>query len=371
MRSRHIAKTCRRGAVALLGGLLLTGALPASVMAKELLLAGTKSNTLVLADPATRSVVRQLPIPGDGPVFGVVLSPGARVAYAMTDHNGAIAGIDLESGAQVFRAEFNEEGLRVRGFAALEISRDGRELFVLQLPTRLKKAEYEVLDPRIAVYRTADGLDAKPVRFLPVPRRTALLFMSKDDRRLYAVSWDIYALDPQSGKVLEVKKAMNWGRENYAPPDIFGVWGQFEQADTYINPYFTLRTDMSMDDPAAWKTGMLTLDLASGEMRMDDFENTEAILFSSVMNPVKRSEAYAVYNTLSKIDLGADKLLNRVPLPHTYYTINVSADGRQVYLGGTQDDIGIYSTASLERVGEIRMPDGSDMGVAWVRVIQH
>jgi quinohemoprotein amine dehydrogenase beta subunit len=354
----------------LLVSLIFAVGLPATGLAKEMLLVGTKSNHLVLADAATRTVVSSHQIPGGGSVFGIVTSPDDRIAYAMTKNMSAISGIDLDSGEQVFRADFDEEGVRVRGFSGLEISRDGKELFALQLPTKMLKAEYQVQDPRIAVYSTADGLNAKPVRYLPVPRRTALLLMSTDNSRLYAVSWDIYVLDPKTGDVLEVKKTSNWERANYAPPDIFGVWGQFSQAETFVNPYFTLRTDMSMDDPDAWKTGMLTLDLETGELVMDDFESTSAIIFSGVVNPVRRNEVYGVYNNLSKVDLDTDKLVKRVDIPHTYYVINVAGDGNELYIAGTQDDIGIYSTETLERVGEIRMPDGADMGASWIRVIQ-
>ena len=352
---------------ACLAGLLLAAA---PLAAGDFILTTTKPNQLHLVDAKARSTVRSIAIPGAGSPVAVVPSPDGRIAYVLTNHLGSISGIDLDSGSEVFRADFDEPGKRIKGMFAMDISPDGRELFVMQAVTRLEKAEMVVEAPRIAVYRTDAGLQAKPVRLLPAPRRTVQLLMNDAGDRLYAVSWDIEVLDPQSGKRLETLKAMNWERPNYAPPDIFGVWNQYEQARVFVNPYFALRTDMSPDDPAAWKTGMLTLDLKTGEYRMDDFEETAAILFSSVVNPVKRNEAFSVYTQLSKTDLASDTLVKRVQLEHTYYTINISADGKEVYLGGTMNDIAVYSTETLEKIGSIELPGGADMGTSWVRVIQ-
>lgn len=350
---------------------ILAAALPVeSATAKEYILTSVKPNTLVLADPAARKVVRTYKIPGHGSPLGIVTSPDNKVAYVVTDSSGSVAGIDLDTGQQVFHATFSEDDLRVRNVFAFEISPDGKELFVLQSPMKKAANEYQVQDVRIAVYRTDGGLAAKPVRLLPAPRRTTTMLMAPDGGRLYLMSWDIHAIDPKDGKVLEVKKVFNWERPNLSPPDVFGVWSQYEQAKVFVNPYTTVRTDMDPKDPSSAKTGMLTLDLVNGEMKTAEVEDATTIMFSSVINPVRRNESFSVYNTLSKIDVVEHKVVKRIPLPHTYYSINISKDGREVYIGGTMDDIGIYSTDTLEKVGEIRIPERGDMGTTWTRVIE-
>lgn len=358
-----LAGACLAG----LAGLLLAAA---PVAAADFLLTTTKPNQLHLVDAKARATVRSITIPGPGSPVSVASSPDGRIAYVLTNHLGSISGIDLDSGAEVFRADFDEPGKRIKGMFGMDVSPDGRELVIMQSVTRLEKTEMVVEAPRIAVYRTDAGVQAKPDRLLPAPRRTVLLLYNDAGDRLYAVSWDIEVLDPRDGRRLETLKAMNWERPNYAPPDIFGVWGQYEQARVFVNPYFALRTDKSPDDPAAWKTGMLTLDLKTGEYRMDDFEETAAIMFSSVVNPVDRNEAFSVYTQLTKTDLANDRLVKRVDLDHTYYTINIAADGSEVYLGGTMNDIAIYATDTLEKIGTIDLPGDADMGTSWVRVIQ-
>ena len=347
---------------------LLAGA--PGAMAKEYLLTSVKPNTLVLVDAAERRVARTYDLPGPGAVLGIVPSPDGRIAYAVTNHWGSLVGIDLDSGKEVFHASFSAGNLRVRNTFGLEISRDGRELYVLLLPVVIGRGEYTVQEPRIAVYRTDAGLNAEPVRTLPVPRRTALLLLSDDGSRLYCVSWNIHAIDPGDGHELEVKKLIHWDRPGFAEPDVFGVWSQFEQARIFVNPYFVARTDAAPDDPAANRTGMATLDLATGALRMTEFENTSKVIFSATVNPVRRNEAYAVYTTLSKVDLDQSRLVKRVDLPHTYYTVNVSGDGREAYVGGTMDDIGVYDTDTLERIGEIRIPGGADQAITWVRIVK-
>ena len=355
-----------RATVAALFATLLAGA----ANAKEYLLTSVKPNTLVLVDPAERRVTRTYDIAGPGSVLGIAPSPDGRIAYVVTNRWNSLVGIDLDSGAEVFHADFSAGALRVRNTFGLEISHDGREIFVLLLPTVIGPSEYHVQDPTIAVYRADAGLHAVPARTLPVPRRTAQLMLSDDGAKLYCVSWDIHAIDPQDGHELGVQKLIHWDRPGFAEPDVFGVWTQFEQSHIWINPYAAARTDVDPADPAAMRTGMATLDLATGAFRMIEFENTTKVIFSAVVNPVQRNEAFAVYTTLSKVDLAKGELVRRVDLPHTYYTVNISADGREVYVGGTMDDIGVYAADTLARIGEIRMPGGADQATSWVRIVQ-
>ncbi|MFP5515081.1 MAG: quinohemoprotein amine dehydrogenase subunit beta [Alphaproteobacteria bacterium] len=354
------------------GGLLAALLLAASpAAAKDYLLTGAKPDKLVLVDAAARKVERVLTIPGGGVAPGTIVpSPDGRVAYVINNHMGSVSGIELDSGRQVFRADFSAGDLRVRGLFGMDVSPDGKELYVFQAPVRMLPGEYRVEDTRIAVYSTADGVGAKPVRLLPAPRRIAVLAFSRDGGTLWALGWDIYGLDPQTGAVKETHKVLNRTLADHSPPDVLDIWPQFEQAATLSAPYFTARTDLAATDPGAFRTGLMTLDLATGRMDMRDFEDTSAVIFSSVVSPVKRTEAYSVYTQLSKIDADGGKLVKRVDLPHTYYSINVSSDGTEVYVGGTGCDIGVYSTDTLDRVGQVEIAGCPDQGIASLRVIR-
>lgn len=356
------------------GRLLLCVALlgvATTASAKDYLLTGLKPDKVALVDAAARKVEKVHTIPDAAPgTLTITPSPDGKVAYAIVNHWESVSGIDLDSGEQVFRADFSSPGIRTKAMFGMDVSPDGKELYVFHSPVKLDIDAYEVQDTYIAVYNTADGVGAKPVRTFPAPRRTAILSSSQDGSKLYAVGWDITALDPQSGEVLGVHKVRHWERPDYSEPDVLDVWPQWEQAGVFSTPYYAVRTDMDPADPAAYKTGMLTLDLSNDEFITRDFENTEVIIFSTVINPVRRNEAYGVYTNLSKIDVEKGELLKRIDLDHTYYAINVASDGSELYVGGTMDDIAVYSTETLERIGTIRFESGNDQALASLRMIQ-
>jgi len=342
-----------------------------AVSAKEYILTAHKPDQLVLIDAKARKVERSFTVPDAGPgVLTVTPSRDGRMAYAIANKWESVSGIDLDSGEQVFRANFSSGDIRAKAMFGMDISPDGKELAVFLSPVKLGLGEYEVQDTYIAIFNTADGLDAKPVRTFSAPRRTALLIYSDDGTKLYAGGWDFVVYDPKTGEQTGVHKARNWGMADRTEPDILDVWPQWEQAGVFSTPFFTVRTDKAEDDPAAYAMGMLTLDLKTDEFVMDEYENFAVVIFSTAVNPVRRNEAYGVYTQLSKIDLEKDELVARKNLDHTYYAINVAGDGSELYVGGTMDDIGIYDTDTLEKIGEIRIPNGGDMALASLRMIQ-
>ncbi|HEX2479449.1 MAG TPA: quinohemoprotein amine dehydrogenase subunit beta [Geminicoccaceae bacterium] len=361
----------RPAACMLLSCLLITAAGATPGLAKDYLLTGAKPDKLVLVDPAARKVEKSCQVPDAGTgLLTIVPSPDASTAYAITNHWESVAGIDLDSCEQVFRADFSSGDERVKAPFGMDISPDGRELFVIQSPVRLGLGEYEVQPTRIAVYDTGSGVGAEPVRTFEVPRRIGMLMTSNDGSKLYALSWDLYVLDPQTGAEIGRHPLRNWQRENYGEPDVLDAWPQWDATDIFSSPYFVMRTDVDPGAAEAFKTGLVTLDLETGEFETKDFENTSVIIFSTVVNPVRPSEVYGVYTTLSKIDREAGKVLDRIELDHTYYTVNVASDGSELYVGGTMADIAVYDTETFEQLGRIEMPDGGDQALGSLRLIQ-
>jgi quinohemoprotein amine dehydrogenase beta subunit len=349
--------------------LAVAGASPG--LAKDYLLTGAKPDKLVMVDPAARQVEKACTVPDAGTgLLTITPAPDARIAYTIVNHWESVAGIDLDSCEQVFRADLSSGDERVKAPVAMDISPDGNELFVFQSPVRLLPGEYQVQPTRIAVYDTASGVGAEPIRTFEAPRRTIMLMLSNDGSKLYALSWDIYILDPQTGEEIGRHPLRTWDRENYSEPDVLDAWPQWDASDIFSSPYFAVRTDLDPSDGAAYKTGLVTLDLETGAFEAKDFEDTAVIIFSSVVNPVRLNEAYGVYTTLSKIDREQGALLDRIDLDHTYYTVNVASDGSELYVGGTMSDIAVYDTETFEQLGKIEMPDGADQVLASLRLIQ-
>src|SRR5215470_9660606 len=101
-----------------------------ALAAKDYLLAGQKPDKLVLVDVGGRKIERSYTLRdgAPGPVM-IVPSPDGRVAYVIVNRSESLCGIDLDTGQEVFRADFSKPPERVKAFAA-EISPDGKELFV-------------------------------------------------------------------------------------------------------------------------------------------------------------------------------------------------------------------------------------------------
>lgn len=356
--------------VALVGSvaaLALSAATAAS--AKEYLLTASHSGKVYLFDAAARKLAKEVQVKG-GAALAVLPSPDAKVTYVLNDHLGAIHAVDMDSGAEVFSANLSEGDIRGKAFCGVALSPDGKELYVVVFRTRLKKTEYEVLDPQIYVYDTAAGVDAKPVRTMPVARQTSQLQFSPDGSKLFAIGTDIAEIDQKTGKKLSSYPLRDMRRPKLTAPDMLAIWSQYSQSDIWVAPIFSARTDLPPTNPEAFKTGMLRLDLKTGKVLVDDFENTSAVIFSAVVNPVNHDEIFSVYTQLSKVDIKAKKLVKRIELDHTYYAINVSGDGKEVYLGGTMGDIAVYDTATMEKIGSMEIPDGTDMAASWLQIVK-
>jgi quinohemoprotein amine dehydrogenase beta subunit len=318
-----------------------------------------------------QKVVRSHLVPDAGrTIYSFTPSPDGKTIYVLTNRMKSLVGLDIDTGEVTFRADFNEGDIRRQAFYAFDISRDGKELYVYQLSTQIMLSEYRQLPTRIAVYDTASGLEAEPVRSFKAPRRIHMVMKSTDDKWLYAVGFDIYKMNPATGEIVETLPLRNWKMKNRSLPDVLDFWPLWDQTDIFSTPVYSVKTDKAADDPEAYKTGLLTLDLKSGKYEINDFENTSVLIFSTVVSPDQK-HAYGTYTQLSKIDLQSNSLAGRVDQDHTYYAINISGDGKQVYVGGAACDVATYDADSLTKVGQFSLPDGcGDQSTASFRIIE-
>ncbi|MDD3674096.1 MULTISPECIES: quinohemoprotein amine dehydrogenase subunit beta [Thauera] len=334
----------------------------ASLAAKDYLVTAVRPNKLVVVDAEARQVVKTHEIPNTAPgnsVAGIAVSRDGKVAYAIHNRWESVSGIDLDTGKEVFRAELSTPDIRAKAHFAIDVSPDGKELAVYVNPTRLKPGEYEVLDPYIAIYDTGAGTNAQPVRKLPAPRRATTLAYSPDYKRLYTFTWDMLVLDPKTGEQIGSHPWKSWKREGYGEPDSLSVSPQFEQANEFATPYFITHKDK--DGKESLRAGIWALDIEKDRVRFSEFEDATVMFFSTAINPVRRNEAYTVYTQLTKTDLDTNTLLKRVDLDHTFYTVNVSSDGKELYIGGTINEIVVHDSDTLEKKGTIIVGRGDQV----------
>lgn len=352
---------------------ILTGCLAAflavAAHAGEYLLTVTRPNTLHMVDLAARKVVRSYRLPGDGPPGAMAVPANGKRAYVLTNHNESVIGIDLDSGEQVFRTDLSSGDERVKSMYGMTVSLDGSRLYVYQIPTRIKRSEYESLPTRIAVYDTAMGVGAQPMKVFPAPRRITVLAPGANADRVVAMGADIYVFDVQSGRIDKTFPLRNWKRAAAGEPDVLAMWQQYEQSRVLSSPYYVANTAAAPDAPEAFKVGVLNFDLDAEKLDYAEIANAETAIFSSVVNPVKRNEVFTVMNQVFRVDMAQHKFTQRIDLDQTYYAINISGDGKEIYLGGALDKIAVYDTATLTMRAEIALPGGADQSIASIRII--
>jgi len=320
-------------------------------------------------NPRTQVVEATHHIPdANGWVATLVPSPDGRVAYVLANHAESIAGIDLKSGKQVFRADLSTPGERVKCMFAFDVTPDGRELIVYELPTKLDLSELHVEEPRFAVYRTADGVGAKPVRTFAAPRRVHMVLARRDGRSFYAMGFDLHEFDRRTGKQLSVRGIRNWDYANHLVPDLLAIWPGAEPAGVFVTPIYSAVPNPAGGEPVP-KTALMSLDLRSGALSYEDFEDTSALIFSAVRSPV-RDEAYGVYSQLTKVDTRHHVLMQRIDLDHTYYSVRVSTDGREIYAGGAMCDVTTFDSTTLARRANLKLPGCGDQTLVSMRVVR-
>jgi len=351
-----------------IAGLILMLA-ASSAMPSDYLLTGSHPNSLHLIDLGARKLAQTYVVPGDGPPEAIAVPADGKIAYVLTNHAESISGINLDSGQQVFRADMSTTKERVKSMFGVTVSLDGSTLYVYQIPTLMKRNEYESLDTRIAVYNTADGLGAKPVKTFPAPRGIGMLAPGSGRDRVVALGWDIYVFDAKAGKLAQTYPLRHWKREGISSPDVLSFWHQYEQSRVLSTPYYVEQTNVDPKSPEALKVGILNFDLDAEKLSYAEVGNADTAIFSAVTNPVKRTEVFTVMNQLIRADMAEKKMTQRVELDETYYAINISSDGKEVYLGGAGNKVAIYDTATLSKQAEIIMPGGADQSTASMRII--
>ncbi len=242
---------------------------------------------------------------------------------------------------------------------AFTLSHDGKELFAIANPTLMLNDRYEVQQPRLDVYATDAGMDAKPVRSFPAPRQLTIM-QSGDDGTLYVAGADIYKVDVKTGKFDVLIPSRHWKRANYAAPDVLYVWNQQTYRHDFSLLYTTAKFKDKKQDPATadYLYGLFSVDLKTGKTETTDFGPLTEIYFSGMRSPKDPNLMFGVLNRLAKYDIKEKKMLQAATLDHSYYCISFNKDGSKIYLAGTFNDVAIFDADSLKQVGSIKLPGG-------------
>ncbi|MCO4758121.1 MAG: quinohemoprotein amine dehydrogenase subunit beta [Oceanospirillaceae bacterium] len=341
---------------------------PALKKGQEYMVVANYPNQIHFLDLKTDSLLKTCKVPGAyGP--GVLqVAPDKKTVYMLTNHYEDVYGINVDDCSVQFHTTFSKQNTRTKSLFSMALSPDGKELYVMHNPTKMNKDHYRVQDTYLAVYNTADGKGAKPVRTFPAPRQVTVMATGKDGG-LYMAGADIYKMDVNTGKYDVALPSRNWDRPLYVQPDVLNAWPIQTPSKDFTILYTTARFQDEKQDLATadWIYGYLNIDLETGETETTDFGPITEIYFTGMRSPKDPNLVFGVLNRLAKYDVKQKKLIKAAELDHSYYCIAMNHDGSKVYLGGTYDDVAIYDADSMEKLGNIKLP-GGDMAISTSQV---
>ena len=351
---------------------LMSAVAPAAQAAQEYLLTVTRPGHLQVIDMATNKVERTCDVPGNFGSGSIALAPNGKTAYVLSNGMEDVYGFDIRSCDITFHAAQSTPTLKVKSFQSVAVSPDGTELYTIQNPFGLKRDRFTVEQPRLAVFNVADGVGAKPIRTFPVDRRITKIATTAQGEVILGGA-DVKAINPDTGEVRMVTPLQNWEKGPlWLPPDAFAMHNQGEQSNEYIVPYVTAKFDSEEwnFETAEWWWGMSRVDLETGEAERMEIVPFQFIVFNFISDPRDPNILYGAFNTLSKHDISKQETIAVKEMPHTYYDLNISADGKTIYVGGTSSDISVHDSETLEKIGSIQLSGDmstSDLRVATIR----
>jgi quinohemoprotein amine dehydrogenase beta subunit len=350
-----------------------------AAVAKEYILAVSKQNNLHVIDARARQVVNTCTLPGRGSPVVIAPSPDASIAYVLTNGWGEVVGVNIDSCEVVFHAVLSQGNVRARSIAGITLNRDGTELFAQVSETELLPDRYQIRPMhRILVYKTDAGIEAEPYRSFDIPRGHTIMAPSHDGKTLWSFGHEVRQFDIASGQILQEILLNSWEdeRPTYGDPDGLSFWPLYDNLDVMIFPYFApIFASREARDAGDWDQltdfviGITRVDLRTNEWTQNDITSMDVLIFSMTEDLRDPKIMYGVYTQLSKYNTETGELVGRVDLDHTYYSVAVAAEGDELYIGSTFNDIAIHSTDTLEQVAKIDLPGGGDQGVAGIRVI--
>lgn len=326
-------------------------------------------NDLHIIDLASDTLYKSCRLPDKFGPGTAMVAPDKKTAFILSNHFSDIYGVDLDSCKTVFHADLSQQpGEKARSMYSFALSPDGKELYATVNPTQMLNDHYVVKEPRLEVFDTSAGLNAKSVRTFPMPRQVYLM-RAADDGSLFVAGPDIYKMDVKTGKYEVAVPGRNWNRPNYTAPDVLYFWPQQSPLHDFSMLYTAAKFKDEKKDPATADPvyGYVSIDLKTGKSTMRDFGPLTELYFTGMRSPKDPNQMFGVLNRLAKYDIKEQKLIKATNLDHSYYCVAFNTKGSKVYLGGTFNDIAVFDPDSLKKLKNIKLPSG-DMSTTTLQV---
>jgi DNA-binding beta-propeller fold protein YncE len=292
-------------------------------------------------DGATDTIVADIPV--KGAVRNVDLSADRKYLY-VTSNRHLVHKVDLAQNRVVATADVKGDGWD-RVMYGFVLAPDGKTAYGAFMSRRAENGEAIVGRPVVAQFALDTG---RIVRSVEVPWGVAHLVGAREGRTIYAFGQDLYTIDTTGPdlRVVATQPILDKGM-NMLP-----FWDYtFDNGGVASMNYYT-----------ATAMGVMLVDQKTGAIEDLVLKGDPAMAYSVVLAP-DRKRAWAVMDDLTEIDLARKTYVRSVPVAEgTCYGVNVSSDGRKVYVAGGGSTLTVYDAKTLRPLKVLQMAsDGMDL----------
>lgn len=321
----------------------------------DVFMIGAHPHELVVIDSSRDEIAAQIPTRGRAPKEVVPAPDGVHV-FVTSEVRQQIEVINWKTHKVEDVIDLAAPGTRLNIFG-VAVSRKGDRLFLHVKQTRLLPDEYQVLPPEIW---WVDLRTHQKHTILTAPEGVVCLLAPADENRLIAWGRDLYYIDLTQNRITSIVPLMTRSTPSAGPLNTLPFFLQFEQSGILSMPYYT-------NDPITKKDimGLANLDVNTGKLDLIEL-GAPIPLYSCVVTP-DRKRAYCVMNQIVEVDLEKKQIVSVQDLKRTTYVINITHDGKKLYLPSAGPFVGIYDAETLRMLKQIELP--GDPGVSQLRAV--
>jgi DNA-binding beta-propeller fold protein YncE len=180
------------------------------------------------------------------------------------------------------------------------------------------------------------------VKNFEIPPNCASVVSPPDDPdSVILLAQDVFKLNLKNGKITKILGVLNpeAGKPGLNALAIWNNWSPGKNGFITVPAY------------SADALFYMLID-RKGEISMNKAEEI-IFAYSSTVSPDSKY-IYAVMDEVYKIDLKTGKTLGMDPLERgTCYDVNLTSDGKKLYVGPAGPDLSVYDTATMKRLGII------------------
>jgi len=338
-------------ALVLLGTALLIATSGSPALCKDILLQGMLHNKLNVLDGDKDEIVATIETRGKK-VTNYTWDPkNLDKIYCITDWGQQIEQLDLAGKKVVRTFRLGGGGVKVRALDIELNPKDTNLLYALSLRQRWLSDEIVDMNPAVLVI---DLTTEKIVREIEIPRGCTNIFFGYDGGEFYVTGRDVYVYDPMTGRQVNFLGLAHPTTTGVDPQISLNIWRLHDQSGMAMILVGSLATANNLP-----YQGYYTIDLrkrsTEGSMRLVTDIGPLYNQFSAVVSP-DRKYYYITMNKVEKREFATNRLVASADVDKTYYTIQVSSDGKKVYLGGGGDSILVYDTETMKLLKKIDTP---------------